>query len=131
MPGVIPRGGLAAGWTTTPVGEYRERVSVIDTIEVDDGHGGFDETEVALLDHVLASVLQLTGRDLQYAQQTEPRATYRVCVRYDQRITSAQSIRYHDPVRGDREFEIVAPPLDIGERRWEMQLLCREADVEQ
>lgn len=128
MPGVLPRGGLASGWTTTPVAEYRQRVSIVDTVETDDGHGGWIETEVVILDHVLASVMQLGGRDLQYAQQVEPRATYRVCVRFDKRVTSAQSLRYHDTVAGDREFEIVAPPTDIGERHWELQLLCREAE---
>ena len=129
MPGVLPRGGLAAGWSLTPVAEFRERVTIIGTVQTDDGHGGWIETEVTLLDHVLASVLMLTGRDLQYAQQVEPRSTWRVCIRYDKRVRSEHEVTYHDTERGDRRFEIVSPPLDIGERHWELQLLCREAET--
>lgn len=128
-PGVqpSPRGGDA--WQTTPIAEYRQRISIVGTVEVDDGHGGFEEQETVIADHILASVAQLSGRDLQYAQQIEARATWLVCLRYRQDVESEHAITYHDTRKGDRHFEIVAPPLDIGERHWELQLLCREADT--
>jgi len=117
----------ASGWAATPIAEYRQRVSLSGVQEVDDGHGGWIETEVVFADHILASVIQLSGRDLQYAQQIEPRATYRVCIHYRKDVKSTSALTYHDTQMGDRSFEIVAPPLDIGERHWELQLLCREA----
>jgi len=116
----------ASGWAVTPIAEYRQRVSLTKTVEVDDGHGGFEEQEVVFLDHILASVEQMSGRDLQYAQQIEPRATWRVCIHYHQDVSSESQLTYHDTRKGDRVFEIVAPPLDIAERHWELQLLCRE-----
>jgi SPP1 family predicted phage head-tail adaptor len=110
-------------------GELWHRISITKTVEVDDGHGGWEETTVTVAAQVPAQVEPLAGRDLQYAQQIEPRATYRIRLRFRPDLTSAQTVTYHDNRRGDRRFEIVAPPLDLGERHWDHELLCREAEA--
>ena len=109
-------------------GVLRHRISLTKMVEVDDGHGGFEEMPVIVASRLPAEVEPLAGRDLQYAQQIEARATYRVRIRFHPDVTSEQTLTYHDDRCGDRTFEIVAPPLDVGERHWEQQLLCREAE---
>jgi SPP1 family predicted phage head-tail adaptor len=115
--------------TPLSAGELWHRVSITKTVEVDDGHGGFEETTVTVASQLPANVEPLAGRDLQYAQQIEPRASYRVRIRFRADLSSAQTLTYHDNRRGDRLFEIVAPPLDVGERHWDLELLCREAEA--
>lgn len=109
-------------------GELRHRVTVWKALEVDDTHGGFQPGgDVALYARLPARVDPLSGRELERAQQIEPRTTHRIVLRYRPDITAGLTLTYHDDFRGDRDFEIVAPPLDPGERHRDLELLCREA----
>lgn len=106
-------------------GELRHRVTIKSTVETDDGHHGFDETTTVVASRAPASVEPLSGRELERAHQIEPRTTHRVRLRYRAGLKAGQALTFHTAA-GDREFEIVAPPIDVDERRRELHLMCKE-----
>lgn len=110
-------------------GELRHRITVTQKVEVSDGHFGFqhETSPVPNATRMPAFVETLIGRELDRAQQIDPRITHRVTVRYMTGLKSGQALTYHDGRQGDRPFEIVAPPQDADEGQRELQLLCREA----
>lgn len=109
-------------------GQLRHRVTITATAETPDAHFGFDESAVILANRAPAKVLTLDGRELQRAQQIDARATHAVRLRYRPGVAAGQTVTYHDGRRGDRAFEIVAPPRDVEEMHRELYLLCRERD---
>jgi SPP1 family predicted phage head-tail adaptor len=108
-------------------GELRHRVTITGANEVSDGHHGFTDAPIVIAKRVPASVETLSGRELETAQQIDPRSTHAVRLRYRTGVKAGQALTYHDGRVGDRPFEIVAPPQDVDERHRELNLLCREA----
>jgi SPP1 family predicted phage head-tail adaptor len=108
------------------VGELRHRISVTRQNEVEDGEGGFTKTPVTVCYRTPAHVEPLSGRQLERAQQVDPRTTHRVTVRYQRDIEVRHALTYHDPWKGDRMFEILWVE-DVDERHRELRLLCVEA----
>jgi SPP1 family predicted phage head-tail adaptor len=108
-------------------GELRHRVTVTGQTETDDGHGGTQYAPVIVCARVPAQVTPLSGRELDQAQQIDPRSTHQVRLRYRTDVKAGQTVTYHDDRRGDRPFEIVAPPQDMNELHRDLHLLCREA----
>ncbi len=108
-------------------GGLRHRVTITGAAEVTDGHHGFVDTPVTVARRVPAKVNVLSGRELDRAQQIDPRSTHEVRLRYRTGVKAGQALTYHDGRAGDRPFEIVAPPQDVDELHRELQLLCREA----
>jgi SPP1 family predicted phage head-tail adaptor len=107
-------------------GNLRHRVTVLDRSEVADGHGGFTQQQTTVCE-IWASVQPLGGKELNRAQQVDPRMSHRVMLRYRTDILTRHILVYHDPRRGDRELSIVAPPMDVGERHLAIELRCSEA----
>lgn len=107
-------------------GPLRHRVSIEDKTEADDGHHGWTPTSVAVATRIPAAVETLTGVALERAQQIAPRTSHRVRLRYRTGIKSGQTVVYHH-ADGDRDLEIVGPPIEPDARRIELHLMCREA----
>lgn len=107
-------------------GVLRHRVSIFNQVEVSDGHHGFVDSVAPLAARIPAFVEPLRGVALERAMQVDPRASHRVIFRHRLGVKSGQTVRFHSP-DGDRDFEIVGPPVDVDERRRELQLLCKEA----
>lgn len=109
-------------------GAYKERVTIRAAVDVDDGHFGTTVTEPVIAARIPARVRQLLGRALERAQMVDARSTHEVEIRKRTGLAVGQTVIYHDQ-DGDRSLEIVAPPLDIGERNLDLRLLCREQEV--
>jgi SPP1 family predicted phage head-tail adaptor len=108
-------------------GRLRHRVTIRSATEVPDGHHGFTDAPVVVANRIPANVETLTGKELDEAQQIDPRSTHSVLIRYRTGVKAGQALTYHDGRDGDRPFEIVAPPQDADERHRELTLLCKEA----
>lgn len=108
-------------------GRLRDRITVTGKTEVKTSHFGFDETPVTVASRIPADVEELSGRELERARQIDPRTTHTVRVRFRDDLAAGQTVTYHDGRRGDRDFEIVAPPRDPASMHRELVLLCREA----
>lgn len=67
-----------------------------------------------------AALEPLAGRELFAAQQVQPEVSYRVRLRYMSGVKPAMRIRL-----GARRFEIESA-VNVGERKRELELLCRE-----
>jgi head-tail adaptor len=111
-------------------GDLRHRVTVQTLAERTDGHDGYDDSPVPVLSRAPAQVEPLEGRALERAQAMDPRITHRVTLRYWRNYVADLAggrgqVVYHDVV--DRTFDIAAPPIDVGERHVELQLLCKES----
>jgi len=110
-------------------GEHRHRVSIQGRVEVSDGHDGVIETWTTVHARWPARVRPLMGRDLERAQQVDPRITHEVSMRYWRAYPAdldggrAQLI-YHD--LADRTFEIIGAPVDVEERHVELVMTCKE-----
>lgn len=112
-------------------GEYRQRVTIQNRTETDDGHGGFTEAWTAVQSRIAARVQELSGRDLERAKQIDPRATHDVTLRYWRAHNSdldggrARLIWHDDGALGDRTLELVGPPVE-SEHRTVLVLTARE-----
>lgn len=101
-------------------------MSINSQTEASDGHFGFTPTSVVVATRIPAAVEDLTGAALERAQQIADRVSHRVRLRYRTGLRSGQIVVFHHAA-GDREFEIVGPPIDPDQRRRELHLMCREA----
>lgn len=116
-------------------GDLRQRVTVQVRTEGSDGHDGLVETWAPVQPaRRSAQVLPLVGRDLERAQQVDPRVSHRMRLRYWRTYQADLDggrvhVVYHptSDSADDRTFEIVSPPIDLEERHIELQVLCREA----
>lgn len=111
-------------------GALRSRVSFRKFVEVDDLHGGFTETALAIRDRVAAEISALAGRDLELARQVDPRASHLVTVRYwanyhDDLIGGRVQAIWHDALK-DRTLEVVEPPRERVART-ALAMICKEA----
>ena len=114
--------------------DRRQRVTIEVVTETADGHGGVTHAWSARHRRWSARVRPLSGRDLERAQQIDPRVSHEVTFGYWRAYRTDLSggrvrLVYHPTTdtADDRTFEIVAPPLDLDERHEHVQVLCREA----
>jgi SPP1 family predicted phage head-tail adaptor len=112
-----------------PAGQLRQRATVQTSAEASDGHDGFTQTWTDRWARIPARVRPLVGRDLERAQQTDPRVSHEVAIRYWRTYATDLAggrarVIYHD--LADRTFEIVGAPVDVEERHEMLLLLCRE-----
>lgn len=112
-------------------GDLRQRVTVMLTAEVSDGHDGFIDAPAPVKSRIAAKVKPLAGRDLERARQIDPRISHEVTLRYWRAYRSEldggrASLIYHDGTR-NRPLEIIGPPVDVEERHERLQLFCRES----
>ena len=114
--------------------ERRHRVSIESLTETSDGHDGLTDTWTPLRRRWPARVRPLAGRDLERAQQIDPRISHEVTFGYwrgYQADLKGGRVRlvYHPTATAadDRTFEIVGAPVDVDERHVEITMLCREA----
>ncbi len=68
-----------------------------------------------------ASVEPLTGREYWAAQQVQAETTVRIRMRYLRGIDPTMRVLFKG-----RVLEIIAPPVNVGEKNIELQLLCKE-----
>ena len=108
-------------------GRLRDRITVTGKTETRDSHFGFTETSVTVASRIPADVEELSGRELERARQIDPRTTHAVRTRFRADFAAGQTVTHHDGHRGDRAFEIVAPPRDPASMHRELVLFCREA----
>lgn len=117
------------------IGEARHRVTVQVRTETSDGKDGVVETWADVSPRRRsAQVKPLYGRDLERAQQIDPRISHEVTLFYwgDYRtdlVGGRAQLIYHPTSvsTDDRTFEIVAPPIDVDEDHTELRMFCREA----
>ena len=110
-------------------GKLRHRITIKKTIETDDTHHGFSEGTLMVANRIPAKVVPLSGRELERAQQIDPRTTHRVEIRHRTGLRAGQTVVFHDPDDGDRVMELVGKPIDVDEARIEMHLLCKEQEA--
>lgn len=116
-------------------GALRQRVSILARTEASDGHDGLVETwDTVVRTRMSARVKPLQGRDLERAQQIDPRITHEVTFRfwsdYPADLDGGRARLLYHPTNDssdDRTFEIVGAPMDIGESHLELRLACKEA----
>jgi SPP1 family predicted phage head-tail adaptor len=108
-------------------GDYRDRVTIRSKNEIDDTHGGFADEAVIVARRISARVRPLAGRELDRAQQIDPRARYDVTLPFRTGLKAGLAVVHHLGREDDRTLEVVAPPIDVDNRHQELQLLCGEA----
>jgi SPP1 family predicted phage head-tail adaptor len=113
---------------------FPHRVTVETRTETDDGHGGQNVTWAVLHSRVPARVRPLLGRDLERAQQVDPRISHEVSMRFwrahstDLAGGRARLIYHPSSVASeDRRFEIIGAPVDVEEAHERLVMPCKEA----
>lgn len=111
-------------------GDLRQRVTLEQRTQQSDGHDGFVEAWLPLYRRMPARVQPLQGRDLERAQQLDPRISHQVTLRYWRNYRAdldggRTRLVWHDV--GEVSLELVAPPVDQDARHEALTLLCREA----
>jgi SPP1 family predicted phage head-tail adaptor len=112
-------------------GELRHRLTVQQRTQVSDGHDGFTESWASVAGRVRmpGRVKPLQGRELERAQQVDKRISHTVELRYwrayraDLKVGATRLV-YHD--RSDRTFEVIGPPVDVGELHEKLLMTCTE-----
>lgn len=116
--------------------ERNARVTIELRTEVTDGQDGFAPDDWTAVEPARRSarVQPLTGRDLDRAQQIDPRISHQVTFGYWRRYRTELAggrarLVYHptSEATDDRVFEIVGPPIDLEERHDRIIVYCREA----
>lgn len=112
--------------------ELRHRVTVQARTEIQSGDGVV-VTWDAVRERVAAMVKPLQGRDLERANQVDPRISHLVAMRYwrDYRTDLSGGrarLVYHPSSLSDddRVFEIIGAPIDVHERHERIEMNCRE-----
>jgi len=103
-----------------PIGDLRHRIVFEQPVEVDDGHGGH-VVSWATFATVWAAVEPISGREYFEAHQMQREVTHRVKIRSLPGLDENMRIIFND-----RVFEIESI-IDLDERRYFMELLCRES----
>ena len=68
-----------------------------------------------------ADIRALRGREYYLAQQVNSEVQLKVTIWYDASVVTTDRI-----VWGSRTLEVIAPPIDIGNQKKQLELLCRE-----
>lgn len=102
-------------------GLLRRRVTLQRPVEAQDSYGQSVVTWAAV-DTVWASAEPLQGRELFTAQAVHAKLTMRFVLRYRSDVESSWRVVYQD-----RPYDLVQDPIDVGDRRAYLELLCEEA----
>lgn len=112
----------ASGYSTRGLdaGALNKRIKILRKANGTDTHGYPVEgwPEVAT---VWANVTAAAAREFWEAQAAHGELTHKITIRYRPDITADMRI-----AMGDRNFELVAPPVDYNERHEYLVLKCRE-----
>lgn len=102
-------------------GRLRQRVTVQEATRARAVDGGFTETwaNVATL---WADILPKTSREFSESDLRQGDVTHEIRVRWNAWLTMDHRI-----LEGSRTFEILSPPINVGERRRALSLMCKEA----
>jgi SPP1 family predicted phage head-tail adaptor len=103
-------------------GRLRHEIKIVDLVNTQDSFGGNaidNETPFAT---VWAEVLDLSGRELEAAQQKVSQVTHRIMMRWIPGVRAKQNVWFDD-----RQFQI-EDVQDPDERRKILYLLCIERD---
>lgn len=101
-------------------GQLHERVVIQSKSVTRDTYGAETVTWVTHAT-VWASIEPLRGREFLEARMVQADVDTRIRIRYLSTVTPSMRVLW-----GARVFEIIAPPIHVGERRRETQLMCRE-----
>jgi SPP1 family predicted phage head-tail adaptor len=103
-------------------GAFSERVSVQQNTPTTSSRGERVDSW-ATISTVWADVRALRGQEYYLAQQVNADAQYKVTLWYDSRIGTKDRL-----IWGSRTLEVVSPPIDIGNRHKQLELMCREVN---
>ena len=112
-----------------PRGQLKHVVTIETLTEVDDGHGGLIDSWAVVQSRKAARVRPLQGRELEVAKQVNARISHEVALRYWRGYHAdldggRARVVYHERI--DRTFDVVAPPIDVGELHEDVLLMCAE-----
>lgn len=113
-------------------GDLKHRITLQALTETSDGHDGYTQTWANIAPARRAAMVRpLRGRDLERAQQIDPRATHDVILRFWRTYSTdldggRARLVFHDGDVGDRTFEIVGPPVETKSRS-ALTLIAKEA----
>ena len=108
-------------------GLFRHKVTIKQSTETVGSMGGVTQawatyaTRMAILEPIISNY---NGKENFVAQQFSSELTSKITLRFDtvtNAITSKMRVYY-----GSRIYEIVSPPINVGELNREISLLCRE-----
>lgn len=103
-------------------GQLKRRVTLQRATETQNEYGQPVKTWAAV-DTVWASAMPLEGRELFTAQAVHAKLTRRFVIRYRSDVEASWRVVY----RG-QPYELVQEPIDVGDRRAYLELLCEEAE---
>jgi SPP1 family predicted phage head-tail adaptor len=103
-------------------GQLRRRVSLQRPTTAQDSYGEPVTTWVTAAT-VWASAEPLDGRELFAAQAVHAKLTRRFVVRYREDVDNTWRVLY-----GGRAYHLVQDPIDVGDRRAYLELLCEEPE---
>jgi SPP1 family predicted phage head-tail adaptor len=101
-------------------GELRHKITIQKLVNIQDTFGQPVEQWPDVVT-VWASVNPIIGREFFAAQQVNSEVTHKIKMRYRSDITSDMRIKL-----GNRIFDIISPPINPGEKKIELQIMCKE-----
>jgi len=107
--------------TRIEAGKLRHRIVIVKPTLAQDTAGGWSEDAENQVATVWASIEALTGRELYAAQQQVSEVTHKITMRYWPGITANMNVWFQQ-----RQFRILAAPLDPDERKKLLVMLCLE-----
>lgn len=102
-------------------GQLHERVDIQYKTVTQNDYGEEVIVWATLAASVPADIYPLRGEELLIARQAEAFADVRIRIRYLETVQPTMRV-----VWGSHIYQIVAPPIHVGMRRRETQLMCRE-----
>ena len=110
-------------------GELRHKIVIERQVEASDSFGGAGvPTTWETFATVYAAIEPGSAREFIAAQQLSADQTTTIRIRYLAGLTPKMRVRYDDPQRGARYFDIQGV-IDVDERRRHMHLICVERNV--
>jgi SPP1 family predicted phage head-tail adaptor len=110
-------------------GELRHKIVIEQPVEAPDTYGGAGvPTAWQTFATVYAALEPGSAREFVSAQQLNAEQTTTIRIRYLVGLTPKMRVRYDDPERGARTYDIQGV-IDIDERRRHMHLICVERNV--
>lgn len=105
---------------TSPA-DLNKRITVQYPLKAPDGMGNFTQTWFDAAT-IWAGIWPLRGDEAMAAQQMGGTITHRIRIRYRRGIRTSWRLKY-----GNRYFNIIGPPINIGEENRYMDLMVKEA----
>ena len=101
-------------------GEMNCRVTLLREVKTEDGQGGY-VTAYQPRATVWGKLMPLAAKTLNQYEQLQPELLHRILIRYRRDVTVTDRMQY-----GNRLFEQIGPPIDVGEKHAYLRLECRE-----